>query len=316
MGTEMMKESPKTQFKGIIMLLLTALIWGTSFVAQSMGMENIEAFTFNGIRTLMGAFALLPVVIILNRSREKNMNADEIMQNKARNRLGIKYGIVLGALYCIASNLQQFAFNYTTSGKIAFITALYMFFVPVFGLFIKKKVPTLTWVCVGGGFWGLYFLCIDPKNFGGFNMGDILSIIASVFFAIHILFIEKFAQETDGVELSCVQFFTSGSISVILMFIFEEPNLSEIISVIMPLLYAGVISCGIANTLQIVGQKYTESTIASLIMCMESVFGVLAGAIILNETLTNREILGCVIMFAAIIISQVSGTRSSKTKSE
>lgn len=302
----MTNTSHKTQFKGIIMLLLTALIWGLAFVAQSVGMENIEAFTFNGIRTFMGAFALLPVVIIRNHKAKKTMDTQALAENKKKNKATVKYGILIGIMYCIASNLQQFAFNYSTSGKIAFITALYMFFVPIFGLFIKKKVPLLTWICVSFGFVGLYFLCIDPQNIGSFNKGDILSVIASVFFAIHILIIEKYVAYTDGVALSCVQFFVCGIISVIMMFIFEEPRLSEIVTVMIPLLYAGVISCGIANTFQILGQRYTESTVASLIMCLESVFGVLAGAIILDEVLSDREVIGCVIMFVAIIVSQLS----------
>ena len=227
----------KTQFKGIFMLFLTALIWGTSFVAQSMGMEKIEAFTFNGIRTLMGCAVLAPIVIIKNRPYKNAVSESERINNKAKIILTVKYGAILGVFLCIASNFQQFAFNYTTSGKIAFITALYMFFVPLFGLFIKKKVPLLTWVCVAFGFIGLYFLCIDPQSALKLNKGDFLAMICAVFYAVHILFIEKFSPETDGVTLSCVQFFVSGIISVIMMFIFENPNTANIKAAISPLLY-------------------------------------------------------------------------------
>lgn len=304
----------KTQFKGVIMLLLTAFVWGSSFVAQSVGMESIEAFTFNGIRTLMGAIVLVPVVLLRDRSAVKKMDAEALQKHKALNRKTLIYGSILGVFLCTASNFQQFAFNYSESGKIAFITALYMFFVPILGLILRKKVPVLTWICVAIGFIGLYFLCIDPNNFGAINFGDILTFICAIFFAVHILLIEKFAPDVDGVKLSCVQFFVSGTISCILMFIFESPDIGAIQTAIVPLLYSGVMSCGFAYTFQIIGQKYTEATVASLLMCMESVFGVLCGALILHETLTGREIAGCVIMFVAILISQVADVLTVKIK--
>ncbi|MBE7056182.1 MAG: DMT family transporter [Ruminococcaceae bacterium] len=304
----------KTQFKGVIMLLLTAFVWGSSFVAQSVGMESIEAFTFNGIRTLMGALVLLPVVLIKDGIKVNGMNHEGRAHHKALNKKTIIYGSVLGVFLCIASNFQQFAFNYSESGKIAFITALYMFFVPLLGLVFRKKVPVLTWICVAVGFVGLYFLCIDPNNLGTINLGDILTFICAIFFAVHILLVEKLAPDVDGVKLSCVQFFVSGSISCILMFIFESPNIGAISTAIVPLLYSGVMSCGFAYTFQIIGQKYTEATVASLLMCMESVFGVLCGALILHETLTGREIVGCVIMFVAIIVSQVADIITVKLK--
>ncbi len=302
----------KTQFKGVIMLLLTAFVWGSSFVAQSVGMESIEAFTFNGIRTLMGAFVLLPIVLIKDCIKVKRMDSEERFEHKALNKKTIIYGSILGVFLCIASNFQQFAFNYSESGKIAFITALYMFFVPLLGLFFRKKVPLLTWISVAVGFIGLYFLCIDPSNFGAINLGDILTFICAIFFAVHILLVEKLAPDVDGVKLSCVQFFISGTISCILMFIFEAPEIGAIGTAIVPLLYSGVMSCGFAYTFQIIGQKYTEATVASLLMCMESVFGVLCGALILHETLSSREILGCVIMFVAIIVSQLSDVIMAK----
>ncbi len=304
----------KTQLKGVIMLLLTAFVWGSSFVAQSVGMESIEAFTFNGIRTLMGAVVLLPVVLIRDARQLKSMDEAGRYQHKTANRKTLIYGSILGVFLCTASNFQQFAFNYSESGKIAFITALYMFFVPLLGLIFRKKVPLLTWICVVVGFVGLYFLCIDPSNLGAINFGDILTFICSIFFAVHILLVEKLAPDVDGVKLSCVQFFVSGTISCILMFIFETPDISAIGTAIVPLLYSGVMSCGFAYTFQIIGQKYTEATVASLLMCMESVFGVLCGALILHETLTNREIIGCVVMFIAIIISQMSDVITVKLR--
>lgn len=296
----------KTQLKGVIMLLLTAFIWGSSFVAQSIGMEAIEAFTFNGIRTLMGAVVLLPVVFFRDKSKTEKMDEAARRQHKALNRKTLIYGSILGVFLCIASNFQQFAFNYSESGKIAFITSLYILIVPLLSLIFRKKVPVLTWICVAVGFVGLYFLCIDPNNIGAINFGDILTLICAFFFAVHILLVERFVTGLDGVKLSCIQFFVSGTISCILMFIFESPDIEAIGTAIVPLLYSGVMSCGLAYTFQIIGQKYTEATVASLLMCMESVFGVLCGALILHEALSPREIIGCVIMFAAILISQAA----------
>lgn len=304
----------KTQWKGVIMLLLTALIWGSSFVAQSVGMESVEGFTFNGIRTLMGAIVLLPFILVRDRIQGKNMTAEQIQQRKVLNKKTIRCGVILGVVFCAAGNFQQFAFEYSTSGKIAFITSLYMFFVPLFGLVLKKRVPVLTWICVVFGFVGLYFLCIDPSDLGAINRGDFRAFICSILFAVHILLIEKFAPDVDGVKLSCVQFFVSGTISCVLMFVFENPQISAIMTAIVPILYAGIMSCGLAYTFQIVGQKYTEATVASLIMCMESVFAVLAAAVILHETLSGREIIGCVVMFAAIILSELSEFITAKLK--
>ena len=305
-------QTQKTQLKGVLMLLLTAFIWGSSFVAQSIGMEDVEAFTFNGIRTLMGAAVLIPFILIRDKITGKRMTRLEKLERNSANKKVIFCGIILGIVLCGASNFQQFAFHDSTSGKIAFITALYMFFVPLFGLFLRKKVPLLTWICVLFGFIGLYFLCIDPNAAETINKGDLLAFIGSIIYAVHILLIEKFAPNVDGIKLSCIQFITSGLISCILMFIFESPELSAIRSAFIPLLYAGVMSCGLAYTFQIVGQKYTEATIASLIMCTESVFGVLASAVILQQILNTREILGCTIMFIAIILSQISEAWTAK----
>lgn len=304
----------KTQFKGVVILLLTAFIWGSSFVAQSVGMDSVEAFTFNGIRTLMGAAVLLPVILIRELFAVKKLPAGERKSVKVFDKKTLIFGSILGVVLCAASNFQQFAFYYTDSGKIAFVTAFYMFFVPIFGLFLKKKLSLLTWLSVLGGCVGMYFLCIDPNAGVGINQGDILAFLCSIFYAVQILCIEKFAPQVDGIKLSCIQFAVSGTISCILMFIFETPNITNILSATTPLLYSGVMSCGLAYTFQIVGQKYTEATLASLLMCLESVFGVLCGALILHEVLTGREIAGCVIMFAAIILSQLSEIITAKIK--
>ena len=307
-----MKKNFRTQFKGCLILLLTAFIWGTSFVSQSVGMESVDAFTFMAIRTLLGSAVLIPVFLIRDffvaRTEKKSIISK--FDKKA-----IIYGAILGVFLCAATNFQQFAFYYSTAGKIAFITATYMFFIPIAGLFIKKRIPLVTWLCIVMAFIGLYFLCL-PRGFfaqivsegfgkGLVNKGDLLTLVAALFFTVQILLIEKFSVQCDGIKLSCMQFFTAGFISMILMFIFEKPQLSSIKEATIPILYSGIMSCGVAYTMQIIGQKYCEATIASLLMSMESVFAAISSAIILHERMSGREIIGCAIMFSAIVLSQV-----------
>ena len=304
----------KTQLKGALLLLLTALIWGIAFTAQSKGMESVEAFTFNGIRMTMGAIILLPCILVRDKLTSRSLSAEQKKVKKQSDKKALGYGALLGIIFCIASNIQQHAFLYTGSGKIAFITALYIFFVPVLGIFLRKRTPLLTWLCVVIGFAGLYFLCVDPSDIGDINKGDLLALGCAAVFAVHILAIEKFAAKADGLRLSAMQFLVGGVLSGVMMFIFEKPSISGILGASVPLLYAGVMSCGVAYTLQIIGQKYTEATVASLLLCMESVFGVIAAAIILGERLKGREIIGCVIMFTAIILSQFSERLSKANK--
>lgn len=291
----------RTRPQGIILLLLTAIIWGSSFVAQSIGMESVDAFTFTGIRTMLGMLFLLPFTLILNKG---------FIANKKT----LRAGLILGVVFSIAQNFQQFAFYYSTSGKIAFITAFYMFFVPLFSvIFLKKKIAVLTWLSIIMGLAGLFFLCINPSDLTNVNLGDILALICAVFYAVQIMLIDKFLGDgVNGVQLSFMQFFVAGIISVIAMFIFEQPDITEIKTAAPALLYSGIMSCGIAYTLQIVGQKYASPVVASLLMCLESVFAVIAAAIILHEAMSPNELAGCLIMFSAIILSQVSESLSAK----
>lgn len=287
---EITSNQPKTSLKGVLILLVTAIIWGSSFVSQSVGAESVSPFTFMGIRTLLGATVLVPFIILTKRKITLKT---------------IKCGAIMGLFLCAATNIQQFAFNYSTAGKIAFCTATYMFFIPIVGLFFRKKASLLTWFCVMLGFAGLYFLCFKGGDDFSINFGDVLALICAAFFTGQIMCIDKFTEDCDGIVLSCVQFYTAGIITTILMLIFEKPELHAIKTAGTSILYSGLMSCGIAYTLQVVGQKYCEATIASLLMCMESVFAVLSSAIILHEQLTGREIAGCCIMFSAIVISQI-----------
>lgn len=299
-----MKKS--NQIKGVLILLLTSFIWGLSFVAQSLGVETVDAFTFMGIRTTMGAFVLLPIILVKDFALSKKLSKEELALKKKSDKKTFIYGIILGVILCFASNFQQYAFYYSTGGKIAFITATYMFLVPLASfIFFRKKIPLSTWICIFSGFIGLYFLSFPEGKFNSVNKGDIFAFCSAIFFCIQILAIDRFSFECDGIKLACVQFFTCGIITLILMFIFEKPNYLGIRQAALPLLYSGIMSCGIAFTLQIIGQKYCDATIGSLAMCMESVFAVITSAIILGEKLKPKEIFGCMIMFLSIVISQV-----------
>jgi len=284
----------KTSLKGIIILLLTAIIWGSSFVAQEVGMESIDAFTYTGIRTLLGAIVLLPVVLIVNKKFDFSKST-------------LLAGLELGIVFSIAQNFQQFAFYHSTSGKIAFITAFYMFFVPLFSLFLKKKVKLLTWGAILLGLCGLFLLCINPEDMTAINKGDIQAFFCALFYAVQIMMIDHFVEkDINGIQLSFMQFVVAGIISLILMFIFETPAIENIKIAALPLAYSGIMSCGVAYTLQIIGQKHASPVIASLLMCLESVFAVLAAALILHQIMSLREGLGCIIMFVAIILSQLA----------
>lgn len=301
------------------MLMLTAFIWGSSFVAQKSGMDLIGPLAFNGIRTLIGGIVLIPAIMFLKNWKVKKAlqageTAAEVSEEdrKKENRLLIIGGICCGIALLVASNLQQIGIFYTTAGKAGFITALYVVLVPICGLFIGKKVRPVIWLCVLASAVGLYLLCMPAEGgFGHINKGDLLIMLCALCFTGHILVIDYFSPKVDGVKLSCIQFFVAGILSIILMFPldpalgFDLPSFSTLIDSWLPVLYAGVLSCGVAYTLQIVAQADTDPTIASMILCLESVFAVIAGMIILGESMSLREIAGCLIMFAAIVVSQL-----------
>lgn len=284
-----------------LLLLLTATIWGVAFVAQSVGMDYVGPFTFSAVRALIGAVVLIPCIVLLKKvNREENRT-----EGKAADRKVLATGgIACGVLLCVACNLQQFGIMYTSVGKAGFITAMYIVLVPVLGIFLKKKVGAKIWCGVLIAVVGLYLLCMAGSGFS-IQKGDFLLMLCAVVFSLHILVIDYFSPKTDGVKLSCIQFLTCGILSGICMFLFEKPQLSNILAAWMPILYAGVLSCGVAYTLQIIGQKGMNPTVASLILSMESVISVIAGWLILGQKLSSRELFGCVLMFAAIILVQL-----------
>lgn len=301
------------KMRGNIMLVITALIWGSAFVAQRAGMEYIEPFTFNGIRSLIGAVALIPVILILGKNREKGMEASKthksLLPDKNKVFLG---GIVCGSLLFIGSTFQQIGIVYTTAGKAGFITALYIVLVPIVGIFVGKRVRPVLWICVILAAVGLYLLCMN-EDFA-ISKGDFFELGAALGFTFHILAVDYFSDKLDGVLLSCIQFFVCGIFSMICMLIFETVHINALISCAIPILYAGVMSCGIGYTFQIIAQKYTEPTIASLLMSLESVFAVLSGMLILHEQVSLKEGAGCLIMFIAIVLAQIPEKKASKEK--
>ena len=290
--------------KNSLLLLLTSFIWGVAFVAQSVGGEAVGCFTFNGVRSLIGALVLIPVIFFLDAQKKKELGEEKFQEQKGDFKTLLTGGICCGVMLCIASNFQQFGISFTTVGKAGFITAMYILIVPILGLFMKKKVSMKVWFGVVLATIGLYMLCMTSESFS-LSKGDFLVLICAGFFSLHILIIDYFSPKADGVRMSCIQFFVCGIISMIIAFIFEQPNLGAILSGWLPILYAGVLSCGVAYTLQIVGQKNMDPTVASLILSLESVFSVLAGWVILNQKLSGRELFGCGLMFLAIIMAQL-----------
>lgn len=291
----------KSEVKSSLLLLLTAFIWGVAFVAQSMGLDYVEAMTFNGCRFLLGGTVLLPV-IYFRKKRQLKQAPDEGQKRKQR-KITLVGGICCGLALCTASCLQQYGIQYTTVGKTGFITALYIVIVPILGIFLKKKISPLVWAGAVLAVAGFYFLCITEN--AGINKGDILVFFCAVCFSFHIMIIDYFAPKADGVQLSCVQFYVSGIICMMAAFLLETPSMQEIMAGAIPILYAGIFSCGVAYTLQIVGQARVNPTVASMILSLESVISVLAGWVILQETLTGRQIVGCILVFGAVILAQL-----------
>lgn len=294
-------------FKGSIMLLITSIIWGTAFVAQSEGMNYVEPFTYNAMRTLLGGVVLIPVMILFRFSDKRN--------GKEKSSCSLK-NTVIGGICCgialfIASSFQQAGIAQTTAGKAGFVTALYIVIVPMIGIFLHKKMPLRMWLFIAIALAGFWLLCI--KQDIGISSGDLLVFFGAIFFAVHITVIDYFNQKkTDGVLMSCIQFFTAGLLMLICMFIFEKPTIPNIMGAGGTILYAGILSCGVAYTLQILGQKHTNPTLATMLMSLESVFAALSGWLILGEKLSIKEFIGCVLIFAAVILAQLAGTDKLK----
>lgn len=300
------------KIKNAVLLLLTATIWGVAFVAQSVGMDYVGPFTFNCVRSLIGGVVLLPCIWYFDRKRVKTYGT--VVIPGARRTL-ITGGVCCGLALCLASNFQQFGIQYTTVGKAGFITACYIIIVPILGLFFKKKCSPVIVGAVALSVAGLYLLCMTGGDLS-VNQGDMLMLVCAVLFSFHIIIIDFFSPVVDGVKMSCIQFFVCGVLSGIGMLIYETPDMGQILAAWAPVLYAGIMSCGVAYTLQIIGQKGMNPTVASLILSLESSISVLAGWVILGQRLTAKELSGCALMFGAIILAQLPVGRKAPAAAE
>lgn len=289
----------KSNIKGNVILIITALIWGTAFVAQSVGMDYVGPFTFITARYIVGGLFLIPCIYLLDKMNKKTVKESSHNDKKTLFVAGILCGIALFTASCF----QQIGIQYTTVGKSGFITSLYIVIVPMLGILFKKKVPAKVWISVVISLIGLYLLCMNEVF--SISRGDFFILICAFCFSIHILIIDKYSSLVDGVRMSCIQFFVAGLLGIIPMLIFENPQIKDILNACSPILYAGIMSSGVAYTLQIIGQRYTSPVLATLIMSLESVFAALSGWIILGEILSLKEFAGCCLVFAAIILAQL-----------
>lgn len=294
------------KLKSNLLLLLTAAIWGFAFVAQRVGMDYVEPFTFNGIRFALGSVSLLPLMLYYKNGRKDADNSSQ--QTKS----SLSVGLLAGAVLFIAASLQQVGLVYTTAGKAAFITGLYIVLVPVAGIFLRHSITASVWLGSLLAITGLYFLTVRE----GFTMayGDLLELIGTFFWAAHILLIGRFSRTTDTLKLAFSQFLTCSLLSLGTALFIENINLNGLLQAAIPLLYGGVCSVGIAYTLQILGQKNASPSHAAIIMSMETVFGALGGYLILSERLELQELLGCALMLAGMLLSQMQNPRPQKVE--
>lgn len=300
--------------KGATLLLIGSFIWGTTFVAQSMGTNHLDAFSFNCIRNFIGVFALIPVLLWQVCTKKEGVNSvqnDVSCNTSPVSALKSVFtkdlllgGILCGTALCLASNFQQMGIETSTVGKSAFITTLYIVLVPLLGLFFKKKLPLQIWCGVILAMIGLYLLCMKNETFV-LEIGDIYLLLCAFFFTIQITAVDYFAPKVNCIALSMVQFFVTAVLSGVCMLFHALPTWEDILGAAIPLLYAGILSSGVAYTFQIIGQKHLTPTVASLIMSLESVFATLTGWVILHEVLSTKESIGCGLVFVAVILAQL-----------
>ena len=297
----------KKKFRANLMLLVAALIWGSTFVAQTTASDTVEPFTFLFSRSFIGFLFLIPVIAIFNCQSNKKLIDGEQKQTLMPSKLTLLAGILCGVALTIASYCQQKGIALMTdnaSGKAGFITALYIVFTPIFGIILKRRIPKIIAICVPIATLGFYLLCIKS----GFKVefGDLLTLASAFFFTFHILIIDYFMEKgANPIKTSCIQFLVVGILSLLFALLFEKPNLSTIWNAKLEIMYAGFLSSGIAYTLQIVAQKDADPTSATLIMSLESVFAVLSGWLILDESLSGKELIGCLFVFIAVILAQI-----------
>lgn len=281
------------QIKYSFLLLLISIIWGFAFAFQSLGGDNLSTFTFYSFRSY---FSVITMFILLAFKKDKDIKG---------NIFSIKLGLIGGLITCAAYLLQQESLKYTTAANSSFITSIYVALVPALAIFLGKKTNVKTWVCVALEFVGLYLLCI--KGDFSINKGDLMALVCSILFAIHILLIDNGANKLDSIIFCTTQYVVCAIVTTILMFIFDRPiNIEGVKASLIPLIYTGCLSSAVCITLQVEAQKHMNPTLASLILCLEGVFGAIGGWLILGQTLNAKEFFGCAIIFVAIIISQIN----------
>lgn len=290
-----------TLFSAFLMML-AAFIWGTSFVAQSKGLDKIGNFTFLSFRSYLAVLALIPVALVFYKNGKKTGDGAHGEYKSFFSKRLIFGGVLCGIFLFAGTAFQQIGIKYSGVGKSGFLTTLYILIVPLIGLLFKRKVKPTLWVCIAIALLGMYFLCAGAS--GGISFGDIMLILCALGFAIQITTVDRFISSVDGVRLSLVQFITCSVLSTVTMLTFEKVDMSVILDAWFPVFYAGVMSSGAAFTLQIISQKNLNPVVACLLMSLESVFAALSGAVF-GEKLSAREIIGCCLVFAAIIISQL-----------
>ncbi len=290
-------------WKSSFLLFLTAAIWGFAFAAQSVGNGYVGPFTFNALRSIIGGIVLVPCILFLKVTKNKKKK-----EKKDRKNFLLGGCLCGGILFC-ASSLQQVGLQYTTVGKAGFITAMYILIVPILGIFMNRKVGVHIWISVLLAVSGLYLLCMKERLTVG--EGELLVLLSAFLFSIHILVIDYFSPKVDGVLMACIQFFVCGFLSSFFMIVFENINIDNIFLAKIPILYAGVFSCGVAYTLQIIGQKDVDPTVASMILSLESPVSLLAGFLILGQVLSWKEGVGCALMMAGILLAQISDRKKS-----
>ena len=286
----------KNKLSGTLALLFATVIWGSAFIAQSVGMDHIGPMTFQASRCGLGALFLIPIIFLFEKDKKRHF------KNWADAKLW-KTGFFCGTALFVAAGLQQVGLVYTSAGKAGFITAMYIVLVPILGLFLKRKPPVSAWISVVVAVAGLYLLsCVGASEI---NLGDILMLGGALGFAVQITLVDELAGDLDGLRLNCIQAFVCSVFSAVVMFLTETPTFSGIVSAAIPIGYAGICSMGIAYSLQIIGQKHLEPTPASLIMSLESVFAALCGWLLIHERMSPAELCGCALVFSAVIISQL-----------
>lgn len=291
------KQAKRFYLYCVVALILAAIILGMSFVAQKAGMAYVGPFTFNTLRSFIGCVALLPLILLFGRYTEPAL--------PAANSLLMKGGLLAGLVLFVAFSINQYCMIYATAGKAGFLTSLYIIFVPILAIFCKEKLKVNVIISVGLAIVGLYLLCVKSSS-STIAVWDILIAVSAFFFALHIMILGHYSKKVSAFKLSCLQFFVVGVLSLPLMLLFEQPQITSIVAGAVPILFIGVVVTGIAYTLQIFGQKGLRPVVATLILSSESIFAVLGGMIILGEVLTGREILGCIVMVCALVLSQVN----------